>query len=91
MKTKIITVALMLAGTWCGISQGFVNLDFENATIVHDPQGGYPSSVYASNAILRCLQKGLFLKSSGRSGIEGQRKWIGGHQGHQDFWVSFVR
>jgi len=40
---------------------------------------------------LRCLQKGLFLKSSGRSGIEGQRKWIGGHQGHQDFWVSFVR
>jgi len=34
-----------------GQAQGFINLNFESAQIVHDPSGGYPESSYASNAI----------------------------------------
>jgi len=35
-----------------GFSQGFVNLDFEDATFVSDPSSPYfPNAVYASNAI----------------------------------------
>ena len=42
----------LLIGTTVGFSQGFVNLNFENATFVSDPLSGYyPSAVYASNAI----------------------------------------
>ena len=51
MNAKITTLALLLAGTWCGFSQGFVNLDFESATIQVDPSGGAPWIVYANQAI----------------------------------------
>src|ERR1035437_4309741 len=33
MKTKLITIVLVLTGTWCGFSQGFVNLNFESANV----------------------------------------------------------
>lgn len=41
-----------MCSTHASLSQGFVNLNFENATFVIDPSGGdYPRGVYASNAI----------------------------------------
>ena len=46
---KILLALLVLCRS--GRSQGFVNLNFERAVIVHDPSGGYPGSSYASNAI----------------------------------------
>jgi hypothetical protein len=52
MKTKIIALVLILSETLCGFSQGFVNLNFEQAVIVQDPSGPfYPYAYYASNAI----------------------------------------
>jgi hypothetical protein len=52
MKTKITLTIILLFTIQLGFSQGFVNLNFENATFVSDPSSGfYPSAVYASNAI----------------------------------------
>ena len=50
--TKIIciTVGLVLINQ-ASLSQGFINLDFEQAKIVVNPSGMYPDSVYASLAI----------------------------------------
>lgn len=43
---------VLIFGSWYCYSQGFVNLDFEDATIVVDPSSGvYPYAVYASDAI----------------------------------------
>ena len=50
MKAGITFLVLLLA-VHVGFSQGFVNLNFENATIVNDPSGEFPDSSYASNAI----------------------------------------
>lgn len=62
MKAISITLALTLIGTWSGLSQGFVNLDFEHATIVPDPGSPfYPNAVYASNALPGWTITGSFL------------------------------
>lgn len=44
------SVVALLVGNQLGVAQGFVNLDFEDATIVFDPDYG-PNAVYASAAI----------------------------------------
>jgi hypothetical protein len=49
IKHKTIALLLILLGQH-GQAQGFVNLDFEDATIVYDPDYG-PNGVYASYAI----------------------------------------
>jgi hypothetical protein len=46
-----LLVVLLLAVASNISGQGFVNLDFESAIIVNDPQGSYPWSVYGSDAI----------------------------------------
>ena len=52
MKTRIISLALGLFVFLIGHSQGFVNLNFEDATFVSDTSSGlYPYFVYSSNAI----------------------------------------
>lgn len=52
MKTqKLFVFALAIFTSQCCFSQGFVNLNFESASIVHDSSGQFASSVYASNAI----------------------------------------
>jgi hypothetical protein len=52
MKTKKLFVYIIsiIATPWC-FSQGFINLNFENAAIVYDSSGQFASSVYASNAV----------------------------------------
>ena len=39
--SAIFAFILLLIGNQFGFSQGFQNLDFENATIVNDPQGSW--------------------------------------------------
>jgi hypothetical protein len=52
MKIKNMCSILILVGLWQNTQgQGFVNLDFENAVITHDPSSPYPNAVYASDAI----------------------------------------
>src|SRR5579885_3463998 len=54
MKTaKLLTVCLTLFCTNSSIrAQGFINLNFENASFTVDPAGAFPPySVFASNAI----------------------------------------
>ena len=52
MKINIILLIAILVFSKTGFSQGFANLNFENATFTVDPSGlYYPYSVYASNAI----------------------------------------
>jgi len=55
MKTNLIKLAFVAVVLAFGIknclSQGFVNLDFESAVIIHDPSYGSPYVVYASDAI----------------------------------------
>jgi hypothetical protein len=49
--SSIIALVLLL-GKSSGLSQGFVNLNFENAVLSPDPNSPYyPNAVYASNAI----------------------------------------
>jgi hypothetical protein len=48
MKTKIITIIVLLSGARFGFAQGFVNLDFNSANI---PSGTPPSFVPTSEAI----------------------------------------
>jgi len=47
--TLLVALSFALLSNVSG--QGFVNLDFESANIVNDPQGSYPWSVYTSDAI----------------------------------------
>jgi hypothetical protein len=52
MLRTILPCLLLCLGKQLALSQGtFGNLNFENATIVYDPSGPYPNSIYASNAI----------------------------------------
>ena len=52
MNYKVFLIIILLLGTKAGISQGFINLNFENAKFVSDPGSGYyPTSVYANKAI----------------------------------------
>jgi len=54
MKKRIILLLLVLGGLCACQAQGFVNLNFENASFVSDPNpqnSMYPYAVYASNAI----------------------------------------
>jgi hypothetical protein len=50
MKNGFLILILLVA-VQNGQAQSFVNLDFEDATIVNDPRGSYPWSAYASDAI----------------------------------------
>lgn len=51
MKTKIALAVILLTAR-IGLSQGFINLNFESATIKLDTSSPYyPNAVYASNAI----------------------------------------
>jgi len=51
MKNTLVITILMF-GSWHCFSQGFVNLNFENAIITPDPSSPYyPNAVYASDAI----------------------------------------
>ena len=45
-----IFAILLLIGNRLGFAQGFVNLDFEDATLAYDPDYG-PNAVYASDAL----------------------------------------
>ena len=49
IKQNIIAIGLLILTSQPVFSQGFVNLDFESATITQVP--GFPYFVYASNAI----------------------------------------
>lgn len=52
MKTRISIFVLTVAGAGCGFSQGFVNLNFENAVIVQDTSSlDYPYAIYADRGI----------------------------------------
>ena len=58
--TNKLLILLFLAFVQSGYTQGFVNLDFENATIVPDPSSPYyPYAVYASDAIPGWMATGL--------------------------------
>lgn len=51
MKNTLV-ITILIFGSWHCLSQGFVNLNFEDATIVPDPSSPYyPNAVYASDAI----------------------------------------
>jgi MYXO-CTERM domain-containing protein len=60
----IFIIVLLLIGNQFGFAQGFVNLDFEDAVIIHDPSSGYPNAVYASDAIPGWTTTGGFLGSN---------------------------
>jgi hypothetical protein len=52
MKTEFVIFALISTIARCAFSQGFVNLNFESATIVRNATSPYyPYAVYASNAV----------------------------------------
>ena len=52
MKTvKNSIYLLLLISVQHGKTQGFVNLDFEDAVITHDPASPYANAVYASEAL----------------------------------------
>jgi len=51
MKNTFV-ITILIFGGWHCFSQGFVNLNFENAVITPDPSSPYyPNAVYASDAI----------------------------------------
>ena len=51
MKTKLKIITGLLLVSLSAFSQGFINLNFEQAQFLKDAGGAYPFSVYASNAI----------------------------------------
>jgi hypothetical protein len=49
---KTLATIIVIFGTYPCFSQGFINLNFEGATIIPDPSSPYyPDAVYASDAI----------------------------------------
>lgn len=64
MKLISVIPGLVLLFASSGFSQGFVNLNFEQAVITPDPSSPYyPNAVYASNAIRGWIATG-FMKGS---------------------------
>ncbi|MGD0251556.1 MAG: PEP-CTERM sorting domain-containing protein [Verrucomicrobiota bacterium] len=69
MKTYLskntLVISILIFGSWASFSQGFVNMDFEDAIITPDPSSPYyPIAVYASDAIPGWIATGCFLGSS---------------------------
>jgi hypothetical protein len=68
MKTHFIkntlVITILIFENWNCFSQGFVNLDFENAVITPDPSSPYyPYAIYANDAIPGWTATGCFLGS----------------------------
>ena len=75
MKSKLTTLLLILLGIAYGRSQGFINLNFENATFVTHPFGS--PAVYSANAIQGWIP---YLDNSAQDYVASNGASLGGAQ-----------